>query len=81
MYRLIESVYLKDGEFRNLKYHQLRMEFSSKALLGVTNKWKLESMLQTSEYPETGLYKVRVVYDREVRQIEFVPMWLNQYDH
>lgn len=73
MSRLIESVYLKDGEFRNLKYHQLRIESSSKELFGVPNKWTLENKLQSSEYPETGLYKVRVVYDREVRQIEFVP--------
>lgn len=73
MSRLIESIYLKDGEFRNLKYHQLRMESSSKELFGVSNKWTLESKLQSSEYPETGLYKVRVIYDTEVKQIEFVP--------
>lgn len=73
MSRLIESVYLKDGEFRNLKYHQSRMEFSSGELFGVPNKWTLQNSLQTSGYPESGLYKVRVVYDKEVRQIEFVP--------
>ena len=70
---LIESIYLKDGEFRNLKYHQARMESSSRELFGVSNKWTLEKKLQSSEYPETGLYKVRVIYDTEVRQIEFVP--------
>lgn len=70
---LIESIYLKDGEFRNLKYHQARMESSSRELFGVSNKWTLENKLQSSEYPETGLYKVRVIYDTEVRQIEFVP--------
>ncbi|MBN8653998.1 MAG: aminotransferase class IV [Cytophagales bacterium] len=73
MSRLIESIYLKDGEFRNLKYHQLRVESSSKELFGVSNKWTLENKLQSSEYPESGLYKVRVIYDTEVRQIEFVP--------
>ena len=73
MSRLIESIYLKDGVFRNMKYHQLRMEFSSKELFGVPNKWTLENKLQSSEHPESGLYKVRVVYDKDVKQIEFVP--------
>jgi|JI10StandDraft_1071094.scaffolds.fasta_scaffold12378_4 4-amino-4-deoxychorismate lyase len=76
MSRLIESIYLKDGEFRNLKYHQLRMESSSKELFGVPNNWTLENKLQSSEYPESGLYKVRVIYDKEVKQIEFVPYLL-----
>lgn len=73
MSRLIESIYLKDGVFRNLKYHQLRMEFSSKELFGVPNKWAMEGKLQSSEFPESGLFKVRVIYDTEVKQIEFVP--------
>lgn len=73
MSRLIESVYLKDGEFRNLKYHQVRMEYSSKELFGVPNKWRLDSKLHAAGYPESGVYKVRVVYEEEVRQIEFVP--------
>jgi 4-amino-4-deoxychorismate lyase len=73
MSRLIESIYLKDGEFRNVKYHQLRMESSSKELFGVSNDSTLENKLQSSEYPESGLYKVRVIYDTEVKQIEFVP--------
>ncbi|HCZ35420.1 MAG TPA: hypothetical protein DHV26_05780 [Cytophagales bacterium] len=73
MSRLIETVYLKDGEFRNLKYHQLRMESSSKELFGAPNNWTLENKLQFSKYPESGLFKVRVIYDTEVKQIEFVP--------
>jgi len=73
MSRLIETVYLKDGEFRNLKYLQLRMESSSKELFGAPNNWTLENKLQFSKYPESGLFKVRVIYDTEVKQIEFVP--------
>lgn len=73
MSRLIETVYLKDGEFRNLKYHQLRMESSLKELFGAPNNWTLENKLHASAYPESGLYKVRVIYDTEVKQIEFVP--------
>lgn len=73
MSRLIETVYLKDGEFRNLKYHQVRMESSSKELFGVPNDWTMEKKLQSSEYPKSGLYKVRVIYDTEVKQVEFVP--------
>jgi 4-amino-4-deoxychorismate lyase len=73
MSRLIETVYLKDGEFRNLKYHQLRMESSSKELFGVPNNWTLENKLHAYAYPESGLFKIKVIYDTEVKQIEFVP--------
>lgn len=72
MSQLLESIYLKDGEFRNLLYHEARMQLSTKAVFNSNQKVDL-SALKNEAFPPTGLYKVRVVYDTQIRNVEFVP--------
>jgi 4-amino-4-deoxychorismate lyase len=72
MCQLLESIYLKDGEFRNLLYHEERMQLSTKAVFNSNQKVDL-SALKNEAFPPTGLYKVRVVYDTQIRNVEFVP--------
>lgn len=72
MCQLLESIYLKDGEFRNLLYHEARMQLSTKAVFNSNQKVDL-SALKNEDFPPTGLYKVRVVYDTQIRNVEFVP--------
>src|SRR5690242_4327143 len=70
---LIESIKLLDGEFHNLFYHEQRMNRSLKILCGVHDHMNLEAFLQHVDKPEKGLYKCRVVYDENSREIEFMP--------
>ncbi|MBL7871878.1 MAG: aminotransferase class IV [Cyclobacteriaceae bacterium] len=72
MSQLLESIYLKDGEFRNLLYHEARMQLSTKAVFNSNQKVDL-SALENEAFPSTGLYKVRIVYDTQIRNMEFVP--------
>jgi 4-amino-4-deoxychorismate lyase len=73
MFHLFESIYLNNGTFRNLSYHQARIEKSITDLVGESPKWSLEEVIHQIEYPKTGLFKLRVVYAREVLNLEFAP--------
>lgn len=70
---LIESIKLLDGQFHNLFYHEQRMNRSLKMLCGVQENFNLENFLQQFERPTQGLYKCRLIYDDQSREVEFVP--------
>jgi 4-amino-4-deoxychorismate lyase len=70
---LIESIKLQDGEFRNLFYHEQRMNKALSLLCGVQEYFDLEEFLKKMEHPATGLYKCRLVYDENSTEVEFLP--------
>ena len=70
---LIESIKLLDGQFHNLFYHEQRMNRALKMLCGVHDHFDLEEFLQQVEKPRHGLFKCRLVYDDQSREVEFVP--------
>jgi len=69
---LIESIKLLDGEFRNLFYHEQRMNRSLKLLCGLQRHFNLEEFLKKIDRPREGLYKCRIVYDDESKEVEFL---------
>jgi len=68
---LLESIYLKDGVFRNLEYHEARMKSACLMLFGKFSINLMEFLSQVA-MPTYGLFKTRIIYDTEVRNIEFV---------
>jgi 4-amino-4-deoxychorismate lyase len=73
MYQLLESIYLKDGVFRNLHYHEARMRASALALNGTHLNINLASLLAQQSFPTFGFYKTRIHYTKQIDVIEFVP--------
>lgn len=73
MSRLLESIYLNDGLFRNLSYHEERMKKSIRDIFNMEMAIELSTLLIGMKFPSTGLYKTRIIYDTEIRKIEFVP--------
>lgn len=73
MSRLLESIYLKDGQFRNLSYHLVRMKKSSRILFGNEIPGSFDSWFAKEEVPSKGLYKCRIIYQTAIERIEFVP--------
>jgi 4-amino-4-deoxychorismate lyase len=67
----IESIKLQDGEYKNLFYHEHRMNHTLKMLCGVTETFNLEEWLVHINNPKDGLYKCRIVYDEKSRDVEF----------
>lgn len=70
---LIESIKLLDGVFYNLSYHEHRMHRSLQMLCGDSGDVDLESFLNRFKRPTQGLYKCRIEYDEQSKDVEFVP--------
>lgn len=70
---LVESIKLKDGMFYNLNYHQDRLNLSMKEMFPTSHAIDLAKEISGMKYPESGLYKVRVVYGPVVEKIEVEP--------
>lgn len=73
MSRLLESIRLENGNFHRLNYHQKRMDSSVKELSGQKNLISLFDSLRKYNPPKIGLYKCRVVYEKKIESVEFIP--------
>lgn len=73
MSRFIESIQLQNGHFRNLEYHQQRMDKTQLNFFPSGNSIQLASHLSKLEFPDKGLFKCRVVYEQKIVSVEFLP--------
>lgn len=74
---LLESIYLKDGVFRNLSHHEERMKKSINDLFNQEINIELSTLFAGMQIPAKGLYKTRVIYHTEIQKVEFVPYVIN----
>ncbi|MBN1199163.1 MAG: aminotransferase class IV [Bacteroidales bacterium] len=68
---LLETIRVKDGRFCHLKYHQERMNQTRAVLFpgsGLLDIGAFEIPVAFS----SGIFKCRIVYDRDFREIEFL---------
>lgn len=72
MFQLLESICLNNGVFRNLEYHEARMQNSAQTLFNSNHGFDLSKLKQES-FPSVGLFKVRVIYDSKIKSVEILP--------
>ena len=63
MYPLIETIKIIDGNPQNLKWHQLRFEFSTNKYFRKEAAYKIEDTLLIPEKYSRGIIKARFSYD------------------
>jgi len=68
---LLETIKIENGKVFNLHYHQKRFEHSRKILFGIKEKIELSNLITVT--PSKGLYRCRIVYNREIQSIEYLP--------
>jgi len=68
---LLETIKIEHGKIFNLPYHQKRLDKSQYALFGMTNTSQLSTCL--TSIPQKGCYRCRIVYDTEIRSVEYLP--------
>jgi 4-amino-4-deoxychorismate lyase len=78
---LLETIRYENGTFRNLSFHQQRMEASQRVQFGISGKFDLEGVLIQKlsgeiPVPEKGLFKCRVTYDTNIKKAEWIPYQL-----
>jgi len=69
----IESIKLSDGKFFRLNYHQARLVSVFERFFKNYKPLNLSDILEKQDFPKNGLYKCRIVYDHQIRLLEFVP--------
>jgi 4-amino-4-deoxychorismate lyase len=72
MSRFIESIRWEFGQYHLLDYHSKRMERTMREVFGVNQKIDLSRILKRPSGIEP-LQKCRIIYDRELRKIEWLP--------
>jgi 4-amino-4-deoxychorismate lyase len=73
--QLLETIRFNLGSFSNLDLHQERLNSSRKILFNCTDEIDLNLALAsyTTKIQSSQLHKCRVVYDTEIRYVEFIP--------
>jgi 4-amino-4-deoxychorismate lyase len=70
---LFETIRVNDKMAENPGYHQARMDHSRRELFGDAMAINLNEVIRNSDIPGVGLYKCRIVYNKEIHNVEFVP--------
>lgn len=73
MFPLVESLKLNDGEIRNLRWHQDRLDGALNEKFPGAERIDLSEIIQIPENCTSGLFKVRVIYGPTVEKIEIEP--------
>jgi 4-amino-4-deoxychorismate lyase len=69
---LIETIRLYNGRFLHLNYHNERLNKSRQDIFGTSINLDLYSYLEKTDYPEKGLFKTRVEYAENFKNINFI---------
>ncbi len=70
---LVETICLQNGIFKNLDWHEKRMNQSRLEIFGSEEAVVLAERLRCEYDFGDQLIRCRVVYDKKIRQIEFIP--------
>ncbi|MCX7679603.1 MAG: aminotransferase class IV [Spirochaetes bacterium] len=71
--RLVETIKIEDGKICNLEYHNARASKSRRELFGEIAPLDIEGALLKQHIPQKGIYKCRVLYRRDIEEIQIDP--------
>ena len=73
MFQFIESICCINKQLRNLEFHQARFDRTRNDNFTEINPILLEEIIKFPADLTDEKYKVRIVYDREIQSVEFLP--------
>ena len=73
MFQFIESICCINKQLRNLEFHQARFDRTRNDNFSEINPILLEEIIKFPTDLTDEKYKVRIVYDREIQSVEFLP--------
>ena len=71
--QLLETIYLKDGQFQHLEYHNARIANSQKDLFGRISTINIDKNIKISTEYKTGKYRCRLIYNIDIQEVSFIP--------
>lgn len=69
---LFETIRIKDGILCHPGYHQIRMDHARTILFPESTPLNISEIV-IPDTAKSGIFKCRIVYDREFREVEFLP--------
>ena len=73
MFQFIESICCINKQLRNLEFHQARFDRTRNDNFTEINPILLEEIIKFPTDLTDEKYKIRIVYDREIQSVEFLP--------
>ena len=70
--QLLETIYLKDGQFQNIEYHNARMANSQKDLFGRISAINIDKNIKILTKYKTGEYRCRVIFGNDIEEVNFI---------
>ena len=70
---LIETIKTVESNLINLEYHQKRVDRSIRDLFNKNASINLAEEIKVPGYLGKGLFKCRMIYDLEIKKVEFLP--------
>ncbi|MCS7019391.1 MAG: aminotransferase class IV [Cytophagales bacterium] len=70
---LLETIRVANRTFYHLAYHQMRIEKTLQKLFSGRVTISLSETLTIPHYLDNNVYKCRVVYDTQIRAVQFLP--------
>ncbi len=77
MTELLETIRIEDGQVQNIEWHNQRCNQSRFELF---KEKKPLNLLKFIAPPPKGLYRCRILYDRDVKSVEYIPYTPKQID-
>lgn len=68
--QLLETIKIENGQIMNRKWHNQRFNKSRKQLFNEHKELDLEAFITA---PTKGMYRCRILYDREINSVEYRP--------
>ena len=79
MQKLLETVKIVDGQAQHLEFHQARMQRSCVQLH--LAKCAPDLKLALSNAPEKGELRARIVYEQQIKSVEYFPILSRKFQH
>ena len=71
--QLLETIYLQNGQFQNLEYHNARMANSQQSLFGKISSIQIDENVRIPLENQKGEYRCRIIYNADVQEVSFIP--------
>jgi 4-amino-4-deoxychorismate lyase len=70
--KLLETIYLNDGQWQNIEYHNQRFNETRKAIFGNDETVDLADLIEILDEYKTEDFRCRVIYEGEIESVNFI---------
>ena len=73
MFSFLETICIENGLLKNLPYHQKRVNDTFESIYPDQLPFDLSEALSKQNVPSSGIYRIRIIYEEQIKSIEFIP--------